>query len=113
MWYVALSDCRHLNTREIEGFPLGLNHMSKEDRAQLVGLCSKLMADLNANKIRKITNGQRNGFNEYDEFKPKPSKPIMDEIDCVLARHFALSQEELDYIINYDYKFRMGDTSDD
>lgn len=109
MWYVALSDCRHLNIREIECFPLGLDHMSAENQAKLVTLCSKLMEDLDANKIRKITNGQRNGFNEYDEFKPKPSKPIIDEIDSILAQHFALSEEELDYIVNYDYKFRMGD----
>ena len=108
MWFVFLSDCRHLNSREVESFPLGLDHMSTDNRAQLVVLCSKLMDDLVANKIRKITNGQRNGFNEYDEFKPKPSKPIMDEIDSVLAKHFALSQEELDYVVNYDYKFRMG-----
>lgn len=111
MWYVALSDCRHLNTREIESFPLGLDHMSPENKRQLVLLCSKLMDNLVVNKVRKITNGQRNGFNEYDEFKPKPSKPIMDEIDSVLAKHFKLSQEDLDYIINYDYKFRMGDPS--
>ena len=113
MWNVTLSDNRHLSPREIKSFPLGLDHMSKEDRARLVELCSTLMTDLIANKIRKITNGERNGFNEYDEFKPKPSKPIMDEIDCVLAKHFSLTQEEQDYIINYDYKFRMGDSSEE
>ena len=32
----------------------------------------------------------------------------MDEIDCALARHYGLSDEELDFIINYDIKYRMG-----
>jgi len=39
---------------------------------------------------------------------PKLSKPIIDEIDRALARHYGLSDEELDFIINYDIKYRMG-----
>lgn len=109
MWYVYLSDCRHLNVREIGGFPLGYDTMSARNKEQLVDLCDKLMEDLKLNKIRKITNGARNGFMEFDEFKPKPSKPIMDEIDRVLGNHFGFTETELDYIINYDYKFRMAD----
>jgi hypothetical protein len=30
------------------------------------------------------------------------------EIDRALARHYGLSAEELDFIINYDVKYRMG-----
>jgi len=36
------------------------------------------------------------------------SKPIIDEIDRALAHHYGLSDEELDFIINYDVKYRMG-----
>ncbi len=36
------------------------------------------------------------------------SKQIIDEIDCILARHYGLTEEELDFIINYDIKYRMG-----
>ncbi len=39
---------------------------------------------------------------------PKHSKPIIDEIDRVLARHYGFTDEELDFIINYDIKYRMG-----
>jgi hypothetical protein len=41
-------------------------------------------------------------------FTFKQSKPIIDEIDRALARHYGLSDEELDFIINYDVKYRMG-----
>ena len=41
--------------------------------------------------------------------KIKLSKPIIDEIDKVLAKHYGLTDEELDFIINYDIKYRMGD----
>jgi hypothetical protein len=41
-------------------------------------------------------------------FKVAPSKPIIDEIDQVLAKHYGFTDEELDFIINYDIKYRMG-----
>jgi len=43
-----------------------------------------------------------------DTIYPKSSKPIIDEIDCVLAKHYGFTDEELDFIINYDIKYRMG-----
>ena len=39
---------------------------------------------------------------------PKLSKHIIDEIDKVLAVHYGFTPEELDFIINYDIKYRMG-----
>jgi hypothetical protein len=30
------------------------------------------------------------------------------EIDRVLAKHYGFTDEELDFIINYDIKYRMG-----
>jgi hypothetical protein len=39
---------------------------------------------------------------------PRHSKPILDEIDTVLAGHYGFTPEELDFIINYDIKYRLG-----
>ena len=36
------------------------------------------------------------------------SKPTVDKIDRVLAERYGLTDEELDFIINYDVKYRMG-----
>ena len=47
-------------------------------------------------------------FAMYDEFSQKPSKSIEDRIDRVLAEHYGLTDEELEFIINYDIKYRMG-----
>jgi hypothetical protein len=33
----------------------------------------------------------------------------MDKIDRVLAQHYGFTDEELDFILNYDIKYRMGD----
>ncbi len=36
-------------------------------------------------------------------------KELFDEIDEFLAKHYGFTEEELDFIINYDIKYRMGD----
>ena len=43
------------------------------------------------------------------QYYVRKSKPIIDEIDKVLAKHYGFTEEELDFIINYDIKYRMGD----
>ena len=107
-WFLLMSDCRHLNLREIEGFPLGLEAMSPAVKSQLAGLVERLMTGFKQNSRRKETRYRTTGKVVYDEFNQKPSKPIADEIDRVLAEHYGFTDEELDYIINYDIKFRMG-----
>ena len=107
-WFLILSDCRHLNMREIESFPLGLDQMSQDTKLRLGKLTDRLMESFNHHKQRKETRYQTTGKVVYDEFNQKPSKPIIDEIDRVLAKHYGLTGEELDFIINYDIKYRMG-----
>ena len=45
---------------------------------------------------------------EYDDFYMKLFKPFIDEIDHTLADHYGFTDEELDFIINYEIKYRMG-----
>jgi len=40
------------------------------------------------------------------------SKPILDKIDSLLAEHYKLSDEERDFIINYEIKYRLGQDVD-
>lgn len=67
----------------------------------------KLQADLIAHSVKK-TIRTAGGAITYQEFYPKESKPIIDEIDRALAGHYGFTDEELDFIINYDIKYRMG-----
>ena len=45
---------------------------------------------------------------EVDQYDVAPSKLTIDEIDRILAKHYGFTDEELDFIINYDIKYRMG-----
>lgn len=40
-------------------------------------------------------------------------KPVVMTMGCVLARHCGLTAEELDFIINYDVKYRMGASAEE
>ncbi len=48
------------------------------------------------------------GTVELESLSPAKSKPILDEIDTVLAGHYGFTAEELDFILNYDIKYRLG-----
>ena len=107
-WYIVLSDCRHVNLREIRNFPIGLVQMDPGLKQRLSALTDELMEDLKRHARRKETLYRATGRVVYDEFYPRHSKPIIDKIDRVLAEHYGFTDEELDFIINYDIKYRMG-----
>jgi len=67
-----------------------------------------LMSDLKLNAVRKRASSQKTGQVEYDEFWPRQSKSIIDEIDNLLAKHYGFTGQELDFIVNYDIKYHMG-----
>ena len=67
------------------------------------------MLDLEDKSGIKYANYKSTGHVEYQEYYPKKSKSIIDEIDKVIALHYKFTEEELDFIINYDIKYRMGD----
>ena len=43
------------------------------------------------------------------QYYVRKSKSIIDVIDKLLAKHYSFTEEKLDFIINYDIKYRMGD----
>ena len=107
-WFLLFSDCRHLNLREIESFHAGLDTMTEVTKKKLAEILGKLMKDFKKHAIRTETVYQTTGKVVYDEYYPRFSKSILDEIDTILAENYGFTEEELDFIINYDIKYRMG-----
>lgn len=104
-YYFCYSDCYHLTISDLNRFRFLINN--KDDYSYI---CEELMKSINENSILKITNYKTKGQIKYQEFYPRKSKLIIDKIDKVLAKHYGFTDEELDYIINYDIKYRMGDS---
>lgn len=67
------------------------------------------LEDLKANSIMLVREQRNKGTTETQSFKISKPKPIIDKIDKVLAKYYGFTEEELDFIINYDIKYRMGD----
>ena len=105
-WYAIGSDCRHLNAREIRNFPFNPSKVEPENVCELSTLVCELMADYKRHAVRKNKTYKKTGQVKQDEFYPRQSKSIIDKIDVIFARHYGLTDEELDYIVNYDVKFR-------
>jgi hypothetical protein len=106
LWFTVQGNCRNVAGPDITRFPTG--DLESSTLASVTPVFKKLMKDLQERSRRRVYNYQASGRVEYDEFYPDESKPIIDEIDCVLARHYGFTEEELDFIVNYDIKYRMG-----
>lgn len=105
--YIAYTDCRNLTKTFIDSFNCPCELASSKVLSNIGVL---LFADYEANKYRKDTFYASTGRNViYDEYYPKKSKKLLDKVDSVVSKYFRFTDEELDFIINYDIKYRMGD----
>ena len=98
-WY---TDVRNINP----GIIKELRVPTIKDSDNIVHLSISLIQDFKRNKETRF-NHTNNCTESY--YFPVKSKSIIDKIDTVLARHYGFTDEELDFIINYDIKYRMGD----
>ncbi|MBW6485112.1 MAG: Eco57I restriction-modification methylase domain-containing protein [Syntrophobacterales bacterium] len=102
LWTVY-TDCRHMTRGFINDMPL------PTDRHCDNNLLDRLHRayDENTTLFEK-----RQGY-KSPEITVHNFKPLLDEIDKVLAQHYGFTDEELDFIINYDINYRMGNTDDE
>lgn len=108
-WFMTVfSDCRHLNKREIDAMPFpDMLHTSEDLIENLSNHSKSLMENL------RVTADVRNMRFRHDQLEieciiPKRSKALIDAIDQDLAKAFTFTEEETDFIVNYDIKYRMG-----
>ncbi|MBE2199529.1 MAG: Eco57I restriction-modification methylase domain-containing protein [Anaerolinea sp.] len=101
-WFISLGNGRNITGTDIEEFPVG--KLTAEILLNTPPIFDSLMDDYKQNSIIRVRADQ-----EYQEFYQSKSKSIIDEIDLILGRHYGFADEELDFIVNYDIKYRMGD----
>ncbi len=106
IWWVSQSDCYHLNAPEIKNFGFTVKNDEIEDL--LIEISDQLSVDMQQKSKRRVYHYAASGRVEYDEFYMKKSKDIIDKIDAALAKHYGFTDEELEYIINYEIKYRIG-----
>ena len=105
------SDGFHCGYGDVYRMPFS-NELSSATSSSLKSLGAMLQQDLITKSAQKQIR-TKTGQITYQEFYPKDSKSILDEIDGVLACHYGFTSEELDFILNYDIKYRLGADADD
>ena len=103
-FYSSFSDCEHVNDEIVRLWNPALNW----DSIDWKQLADHLVNSLESHASEKTINTKQGHKIEYHEIKASSSKAIIDEIDTILAAHYGFTPEELDFIINYDIKYRMG-----
>lgn len=108
-WYTITSNLRDLNPSDLNGFRFPLDIMSDKD---LLEKGKEYIRDIKKNSSMLTRVQKKTGTTETQSFKISLSKSIIDEIDNILAKHYGFTKEELDFINNYDIKYRLGADSD-
>lgn len=106
-WFLTLySDVRNLNKREVFGFPV--KRIPKGAESEIVNLASELMSAFKKTSQVLTMRYKKHGTLHIQCIYPKLSKGIIDQIDIAYGRAIGLNDDQLDFIINYDIKYRMG-----
>lgn len=104
-WYwIVSSDCYRFTKTDALNFPVHKNLLD----GRYAELSEELLDSYEAHSKIQEKVARNGAVTSEKQFYPQKSKPIIDEIDKVLAKHYGFTEEELDFIINYDIKYRMG-----
>jgi hypothetical protein len=105
-WFMAICNGRNLTGVDVAKFPIGV--LERTSCRRLANVFSELMEDYQANSFVRTR-----ADCEYQEFRPSASKGIIDKIDELLADHYGFTDNETDFIMNYEVKYRLGQEEED
>ena len=106
-FYQIFSDNLNWKTYEIENFTIP--QLSSENIIYLDKLYSRYLTDIEAKANIRTTSGESTyNVDSFKEYKIVRSKSIIDEIDDYICPLYGLTQEETDFIKNYELEFRLA-----
>lgn len=107
-FYQIYSNNLDWKTEEILSFPIP--DFTEEQSITLQGIFNRYIADVEKHaKSRKVSESSKYTMDQFKEYKIGYSKKIIDEIDDFIGPLYGLTQEEVDFIKNYEIEFRMAD----
>jgi hypothetical protein len=85
-------------------FPVNLSELAQS--TALVEKTNSLMKAYRETAVRREIPYKATGLVEYDEFYPRKVKDEIDKVDIVLGPIVGLTDEQVDFVCNFDLKFR-------
>jgi hypothetical protein len=108
-FYQVYSDNLNLKKTELESFPMPSQKNLNIILPELRKAYEEFLKDIQLNvKTRKSENYAH--VKSFQEFKLGKSKKFIDKFDSILASAYDLTEEELDFIINYEKSSRLSES---
>ncbi|MEK7264101.1 MAG: N-6 DNA methylase [Bacteroidota bacterium] len=107
-WFLHIfSDTLHIKSYELEVFPVPIENFTSRDILIIEKTYKEYLNDLEKNA--RIIKADYNNISSFKEYRARKSKHFIDKIDLAIKDAYGLSDEEINFIINYDIKFRTDD----
>ena len=101
-WFWLIhSDWHNLRTSELAMFPIPYESYTDKELEDIKKLYESYLSDLN-NNSKVMSSGLKC-------FYARKSKALIDKIDRYIGKKYELSNAEIEYIINYDIRYRNSD----
>lgn len=97
--------CDGHNRNDVKDFFIPLHKLTKDKIEEIEKLYSVYLQDIERNVIKH----QKSATIRPQEYKIGKSKHLVDKIDEIICPLYGLTPEEIDFIKNYEIKFRLSD----
>ncbi|MCS7288636.1 MAG: N-6 DNA methylase [Roseiflexus sp.] len=105
-WYwIAFSNCMDVVAREVLEFPVF--RLENVDPAPFANAVDRLIALYHEGATTRARRGARIKISETN-IDAARAREVIDGIDRLLAQHYGFDAEELDFVLSYDLKYRLG-----
>lgn len=101
-FWECISDVWHITLKELNELKLNFDDVSEDDLSKIKEVYFELELFLENHK--KMINSKQTAF----EYQHKKAKHLIDKLDLLFAKYFFLEDDEIEYLKNYQLKFRMN-----
>jgi hypothetical protein len=105
-WYwIAFSNCMDVVARDVLEFPVF--RLEEVDPAPFASLVAHLLTLYHEGATTRARRGARIQTSETT-IDARRARAVVAAIDRLLAHHYGFDDEELDFVLSYDLKYRLG-----
>ena len=108
-WYQQVyTNGLDLKSYEIESFSIPIDALTAPVRRKIEKLYEKYLRSIERHVIERETTEYKH-VTKFKEYKIRYSKALIDAMDDIICPLYGLTDEELEFIKNYELRFRIDD----
>lgn len=107
-FYQVYSNNLNWSFSDICSFTIPFDNINSKIIEKIEDLYKQYLKDIEKNaNVRKVSTESKYTMEEFKEYKIGKSKHIIDKIDRLICPLYGLTEEEMEFIINYELEFRV------